>query len=109
MLKLGFLKVLSVLALSLCLGVGAFAQSVTAGDIDGTLTDSTGAIIPNGKITATNPATGATETVESNSTAHMSLSPAPRHIHRDGQRPRLLNDQHDHHGRRRSVTTENLS
>jgi hypothetical protein len=74
MLKFGFFKILSVLALSLCLGVGAFAQSVTAGDIDGTLTDSTGAIIPNGKITATNPATGATKTVESNSTGAYRIS-----------------------------------
>ena len=74
MLKFGFMKVLSVLALSLCLGAGALAQSVTAGDIDGTLTDSTGAIIPNGKITATNPATGATKTVESNSTGAYRIS-----------------------------------
>jgi Carboxypeptidase regulatory-like domain len=77
MLKFGFMKILSVLALSLCLGAGALAQSVTAGDIDGTLTDSTGAIIPNGKITATNPATGATKTVESNSTGAYRISLLP--------------------------------
>jgi hypothetical protein len=74
MLKFGFIRVLSVLALFVCLGAGAFAQSVTAGDIDGTLTDSTGAIIPNGKITATNPATGATKTVESNSSGSYRIS-----------------------------------
>ena len=77
MLKFGFFKILSVLALSLCLGVGALAQSVTAGDIDGTLTDSTGAIIPNGKITATNPATGATKTVESSSNGTYRISLLP--------------------------------
>jgi hypothetical protein len=77
MLRIGIVKVLSVLALSLCLGVGALAQSVTAGDINGTLTDSTGAIIPGGKITATNPATGATKTVESSSTGAYRISLLP--------------------------------
>ena len=65
MLKIGLFKVVSVLALSLCFGVGAFAQSVTAGDINGTLTDSTGAIIPNATITVTNTATGQVKTATS--------------------------------------------
>jgi hypothetical protein len=74
MLRIRIFEVLSVLALSLGLGVAASAQSVTAGDINGTLTDSTGAIIPGGKITATNPATGATKTVESSSTGAYRIS-----------------------------------
>jgi len=77
MVKIGFFKGLSVLALSLCLGVGAFAQSVTAGDINGTLTDSTGAIIPNGKITVTNPATGVTKTATSGTSGEYRVSLLP--------------------------------
>jgi hypothetical protein len=74
MLKIGLFKVVSVLALSLCFGVGAFAQSVTAGDINGTLTDSTGAIVPGGKITVTNPATGETKTATSGTNGEYRVS-----------------------------------
>jgi hypothetical protein len=74
MVKTGFFRLACALALSLCLGVGAFAQSVTAGDINGTLTDSTGAIIPNGKITATNSATGETKTATSGSAGEYRIS-----------------------------------
>jgi hypothetical protein len=77
MVKIGFFKVLSVLALSLCLGVGVLAQSVTAGDINGVVTDSTGAIVPNATITVTSPATGETKSVESNSTGAYRVSLLP--------------------------------
>jgi hypothetical protein len=73
-LRAKFFEILSVLVLSLGLGLAASAQSVTAGDINGTLTDATGAIIPNGKITATNPATGNSKTVESSSTGAYRIS-----------------------------------
>ena len=74
MMKIGFFKILGAVALSLCLGVGAVAQSVTAGDINGTVTDSTGAIIPNGKITVTNVATGATKTATSGASGEYRVS-----------------------------------
>ena len=74
MVKTGFFRLACGLALSLCLGVGAFAQSVTAGDISGAVTDSTGAIIPNASITVTNPATGATKTVTSGAAGEYRVS-----------------------------------
>jgi Carboxypeptidase regulatory-like domain len=74
MVKIGFFKGLSVLALSLCLGVGALAQSVTAGDINGTVTDSTGAIIPNATITVTSVATGQTKTATSGTAGEYRVS-----------------------------------
>jgi hypothetical protein len=77
MVKTGFFKLACGLALSLCLGAGAFAQSVTAGDINGTLTDSTGAIIPNASITVTNPATGVTKTATSGTSGEYRVSLLP--------------------------------
>jgi hypothetical protein len=75
MVKTGFFRLAFGLALSLCLGVGAsFAQSVTAGDISGAVTDSSGAIIPNASITVTNPATGATKTVTSGAAGEYRVS-----------------------------------
>ena len=40
----------------------AFAQSITAGDISGTITDAAGGGVPNATVTVTNVATGATKT-----------------------------------------------
>jgi hypothetical protein len=74
MVKIGFFKVLSVLALSLCLGVGVLAQSVTAGDINGAVTDSTGAIIPNATITVTSVATGQVKTATSGTAGEYRVS-----------------------------------
>ena len=44
------------------LAVPAYSQSVTAGDIRGIVTDSTGAVVPNAQIKVTNTATGDTKT-----------------------------------------------
>jgi hypothetical protein len=74
MVKIGFFRGLSVLALSLCLGVGAFAQSVTAGDINGTVTDSTGAIVPNATITVTSAGTGQVKTATSGTAGEYRVS-----------------------------------
>jgi Carboxypeptidase regulatory-like domain len=46
----------------------AYAQSSTAGDISGTVTDSTGATIPGAKITIKSQDTGATEVLTANAT-----------------------------------------
>jgi Carboxypeptidase regulatory-like domain/TonB-dependent Receptor Plug Domain len=67
MLKFGFIRVLSVLALFLCLGVGAFAQNINSGDISGSVTDPTGAVIPGAKVTITSLSTGSIQTAVSNS------------------------------------------
>jgi outer membrane receptor protein involved in Fe transport len=53
-----------------CLIVSAvplFSQSTTAGDINGVVTDQSGAVIPNAQVTAKNDATGATHATTSNS------------------------------------------
>jgi outer membrane receptor protein involved in Fe transport len=48
------------------LSMFAFSQSITSGDITGVITDPSGAVVPNAKVTATNDATGQSQTVTSN-------------------------------------------
>src|SRR5947209_20265930 len=43
-----------------------FAQSVVSGDITGTVTDPSGAVVPNATVTITNPLTKETKTTTSN-------------------------------------------
>jgi Carboxypeptidase regulatory-like domain len=74
MVKFRIPAVLGVLALFLCLTMGSFAQSVTAGDINGAVTDTTGAIIPNATITVTNPATGESKTATSGTSGSYRIS-----------------------------------
>jgi Carboxypeptidase regulatory-like domain len=61
------------IVLALVLAVGAFprfawAQSLTTGDIAGTIEDPSGAALPNATVTLTNQNTGATETTNTNAT-----------------------------------------
>jgi len=58
-----FLLVLFSVAL---LGLGAMAQTTTSGDITGTVTDPTGAVVPNATVTIANDATGRVVTVTTN-------------------------------------------
>jgi hypothetical protein len=74
MVKFRIPAVIGALALFLCLTVGSFAQSVTAGDISGAVTDTTGAIIPNATITVTNPATGETKSATSGTSGSYRIS-----------------------------------
>lgn len=60
-------KMLWVLPLLLVFGsVSSLAQSTNAGDIRGTVTDTTGALIPDVTVTVTNVDTGVTKTIKSN-------------------------------------------
>ena len=54
------------LCTTLLFAVGALAQTTSSGDITGTITDPTGAVVPNAPVTITNDATGQTVNVTSN-------------------------------------------
>ena len=59
--------VLWVLPLALfCVGLNCLAQSTNAGDIRGTVTDSSGALIPDVNVTVTNVATGVSKVLTTN-------------------------------------------
>jgi Carboxypeptidase regulatory-like domain len=57
---------LAVLAMALISAMPGFAQSITSGDIAGVLTDPSGAVVPNAKVTATNDATGEVHSATTN-------------------------------------------
>ncbi len=63
-----FQVVLAVLLFALCTTLTAAAQTSGKGTISGTLTDSTGAIVPNAPVVVTNTDTGVSRTISSNST-----------------------------------------
>jgi hypothetical protein len=56
-----FLAVCTAVSL---LGTVAVGQNATTGSLVGTVTDSSGAVVPNATVTATNPGTGATQTTQ---------------------------------------------
>lgn len=57
--------------------LAAFSQSTTAGDISGVITDQSGAVVPNAKVTATNQNTGAVVTATTNGQGSYRLSLLP--------------------------------
>ena len=57
---------LAVVVAGLIWSVPGFAQSITSGDIAGVVTDPSGAVIPDAKVTAKNDATGAIEAATTN-------------------------------------------
>jgi hypothetical protein len=62
------LALASLLSFVLILPSVVLAQTVTSGDIAGTITDPSGAAVPNAKVTLKNDETGATQTTTSNGT-----------------------------------------
>lgn len=52
----------------------AFAQTITSGDIAGTVTDATGAVVPGATIVVTSPKTGAKETAKAGSAGEYRVS-----------------------------------
>jgi len=60
------LRPLLVAALSLCVAVTGFAQSTNSADLRGTVTDSTGAVIPNVTVTITDVDTGVATVLTTN-------------------------------------------
>jgi len=60
------LRALLVAALSLCMAAGGFAQSSNSSDLRGTVTDSTGAVIPGATVTITNTETGVVTVLTTN-------------------------------------------
>ena len=57
----------AILSISICLTQSSFAQSITSGDITGTVTDPSAAVLPNAAVTLKNVATGATQTTKTTS------------------------------------------
>src|SRR5260370_37865909 len=65
-----FVETLLVLVLG---AVGAFAQTQTTGQISGTVSDSSGAVLPQTKITVTGNDTGLIRTTETNATGYYQI------------------------------------
>jgi Carboxypeptidase regulatory-like domain len=59
-------RALLIATVSLCMATGGFAQSTNSSDLRGTVTDTTGAVIPGAKITILNTDTGVTTNLTSN-------------------------------------------
>ena len=64
---MSFIRMALVLCLLLCLAGTVFSQSTNSGDIRGTATDPSGALIPGVAVTVTNLDTGATKNLVTNS------------------------------------------
>src|SRR6266568_4055859 len=60
------LRTLSVAAVFLCMAVAGFAQSTNSSDLRGTVTDSSGAVIPGATVTIVNTETGVTTNLTTN-------------------------------------------
>src|ERR1700674_709876 len=60
------MRTLLVAELSLCMAVAGFAQSTNSSDLRGTVTDSSGAVIPGATVTIVNTETGVTTNLTTN-------------------------------------------
>src|SRR3954470_1467070 len=59
-------RMLYALLIAAAIAPSLMAQSLVSGDLTGTVTDPSGAVVPNASVTAKNAATGATRTTVSN-------------------------------------------
>src|SRR4249920_1634034 len=59
-------RMLFALLIAAVMAPSLMAQSLVSGDLTGTVTDPSGAVVPNAQVTAKNAATGATRTTTSN-------------------------------------------
>jgi hypothetical protein len=69
---------IAMLALALCLVVTAMpaaAQTAGEGSLEGTVLDTTGAVIPHATVTITNNATGVKTSIEASSSGFFSIAP----------------------------------
>ena len=71
-----FLVVVS-LGLMLCAAVPSFSQTQVLGRISGTITDNSGAVVPGGRVTATNKATGRSQTTATNEAGYYAFTNLP--------------------------------
>src|SRR5579875_2481718 len=69
--------VLAVLVIASMIAPSLLAQSLTSGDLTGTVTDPSGAVVPHATVTVRNNATGATRTTTSNSAGAYRFSLLP--------------------------------
>ncbi len=96
---------LAVFVLVLCaafISTSSLAQTGGQGAITGTVTDSTGALVPKATVTALNVATGVQTIRITTSDGLYNISPAhPRYLHHHGVQPRDLR----HSGRKTSPST----
>ncbi|MGH9642496.1 MAG: carboxypeptidase-like regulatory domain-containing protein, partial [Terriglobales bacterium] len=69
-------KLFALLVVALCMTAVAFAQTDTARVI-GTITDSTGAVVPNATVTITDQGTGRVVTVTTNSVGQYAANALP--------------------------------
>src|SRR5207249_1980502 len=71
-----FLVVVS-LGLMLCAAAPSFSQTQVLGKISGTITDNSGAVVPGGRVTATNKATGQSQTTTTNEAGYYAFTNLP--------------------------------
>src|SRR4051794_31557245 len=80
MKKLNGRHLLQIAAVSLCMTVSGLAQSTNSGDLRGTVTDATGAVIPGATVTIVNTETGVTMELTTNAAGiYDSVSIRPGH------------------------------
>ena len=66
-------RMLFALLIAAVMAPSLMAQSLVSGDLTGTVTDPSGAVVPNAQVTAKNAATGATRSTTSNAVAPIDL------------------------------------
>jgi carboxypeptidase family protein len=75
--KLSWSLALVTLALTLCLAVRSFSQTQVYGTISGTLTDNSGAVIPDAKVTIANKETGQSQTTTTTNAGYYVVTNLP--------------------------------